>query len=175
MNGRIAQLGEHLPYKQRVTGSSPVVPTIHAARQFSWLECQPVTLEVVGSSPIRVAKFASVAQSVEQGTENPRVGGSIPPGGTNDTQKKCGSGSVVERHLAKGNVASSNLVFRSIKTKSCLMARFCFKNFIWRQSQVVRQRSATPSPPVQIWVAPPIKKRQSSYEDCRFFLINNEK
>ena len=26
--------------------------------------------------------FASVAQSVEQGTENPRVGGSIPPGGT---------------------------------------------------------------------------------------------
>ena len=26
--GRIAQLGEHLPYKQRVTGSIPVVPTI---------------------------------------------------------------------------------------------------------------------------------------------------
>ncbi len=26
--------------------------------------------------------LASVAQSVEQGTENPRVGGSIPPGGT---------------------------------------------------------------------------------------------
>ena len=28
--GSIAQLGEHLPYKQRVTGSSPVGP-IHAA------------------------------------------------------------------------------------------------------------------------------------------------
>ena len=27
INGSIAQLGEHLPYKQRVTGSSPVVPT----------------------------------------------------------------------------------------------------------------------------------------------------
>ena len=51
---------------------------------------------------------ASVAQSVEQGTENPCVGGSIPPGGT-----IRGSGSVVERHLAKVNVASSNLVFRS--------------------------------------------------------------
>ena len=25
-NGGLAQLGEHLPYKQRVTGSSPVVP-----------------------------------------------------------------------------------------------------------------------------------------------------
>ena len=36
----------------------------------------------MGSSPIRVANHASVAQSVEQGTENPRVGGSIPPGGT---------------------------------------------------------------------------------------------
>ena len=28
LKGSIAQLGEHLPYKQRVTGSSPVVPTI---------------------------------------------------------------------------------------------------------------------------------------------------
>ena len=27
-NGGLAQLGEHLPYKQRVTGSSPVPPTI---------------------------------------------------------------------------------------------------------------------------------------------------
>ena len=31
-DGSIAQLGEHLPYKQRVTGSSPVVPTIQLAR-----------------------------------------------------------------------------------------------------------------------------------------------
>ena len=30
------------------------------------LECQPVTLEVRGSSPLRVATFALVAQSVEQ-------------------------------------------------------------------------------------------------------------
>ena len=37
VQGRIAQLGEHLPYKQRVTGSSPVVPTIkNAARWLSW-------------------------------------------------------------------------------------------------------------------------------------------
>ncbi len=28
--GSIAQLGEHLPYKQEVTGSSPVAPTIKA-------------------------------------------------------------------------------------------------------------------------------------------------
>ncbi len=27
MYGSLAQLGEHLPYKQRVTGSSPVTPT----------------------------------------------------------------------------------------------------------------------------------------------------
>ena len=41
----------------------------------------------MGSSPIQVAIFngfsASVAQSVEQRTENPRVVGSIPTGGTN--------------------------------------------------------------------------------------------
>ena len=57
-NGSIAQPGEHLPYKQGVTGSSPVVPT-----SFS-------------------IAYASVAQLVEQGTENPRVIGSIPIGGT---------------------------------------------------------------------------------------------
>ena len=55
----------------------------------AWLERQPVTLEVEGSSPFCVAKqdrnlpvsvlfFAQIAQSVEQGTENPRVAGSIP-------------------------------------------------------------------------------------------------
>ena len=55
--GSIAQLGEHLPYKQGVTGSSPVVPTTYLIL--------------------------------------------------------CGNGSVVERCLAKANVASSNLVSRS--------------------------------------------------------------
>ena len=126
--GRLAQLGEHLPYKQRVIGSSPIVPTIfgpvvqlvrmpachaggrgfepHPDRQFLFYI-------MVG------LKFASVAQLVEQGTENPRVGGSIPPGGTIFI---CGSGSVVERHLAKVNVASSNLVFRSREIKD---AFFC--------------------------------------------------
>ena len=37
--------------------------------------------KVVGSNPAP-ATNGSVAQSVEQGTENPCVGGSIPPGGT---------------------------------------------------------------------------------------------
>ena len=72
----------------------------------------------MGSSPIRVAiifiiekdlypyffQNALVAQSVEQGTENPRVGGSIPPQGTINL---CESGSVVERYLAKVVVAGS--------------------------------------------------------------------
>ncbi len=53
-------MGEHLPYKQGVTGSSPVVPT---RQTILWI---------------------------------------------------CGNGSVVERCLAKANVASSNLVSRSI-------------------------------------------------------------
>ena len=36
-NGSIAQLGEHLPYKQRVTGSSPVVPTKNKSTSFEVL------------------------------------------------------------------------------------------------------------------------------------------
>ena len=54
--------------------------------------------------------FALVAQLVEQGTENPRVGGSIPPQGT-----ICGYNSVVECNLAKVEVESSNLFARSIR------------------------------------------------------------
>ena len=52
------------------------------AQELSWLERQPVTLEVDGSSPFWVATNALVAQSVEQQTENLPVGGSIPPQGT---------------------------------------------------------------------------------------------
>ena len=99
--GSIAQLGEHLPYKQRVIGSSPIVPTI-ISRQHKLI-------------------------------------------------KVCGNGSVVERRLAKANVASSNLVSRSI---------FLYRVFSLmsgRHRQVVRLRSAKPSSPVQIWVAPPKK------------------
>ena len=54
--------------------------------------------------------YASVAQSVEQGTENPRVIGSIPIGGT----LYAAVAHLVERHLAKVEVASSSLVGRSI-------------------------------------------------------------
>ena len=53
MSGILAQLGEHLPYKQRVTGSSPV-------------------------GPIFKIKYADVAQLAEQLTCNQQVIGSIP-------------------------------------------------------------------------------------------------
>ena len=60
---------------------------------------------------------ASVAQSVEQRTENPRVVGSIPTGGTksaaNKLRKIAGVAHLVERHLAKVEVASPSLVARS--------------------------------------------------------------
>ena len=65
----------------------------------------------MGSSPIQVAIVASVAQLVEQGTENPRVVGSIPTGGTTGYADLA---HLVERHLAKVEVASSSLVIRSI-------------------------------------------------------------
>ncbi len=53
---------------------------------------------------------AEVAQQVEQRTENPRVPSPILGLGTITS----GSSSVVECLLAKEEVASSNLVFRSI-------------------------------------------------------------
>ncbi len=55
--------------------------------------------------------FASVAQLVEQGTENPRVVGSIPIGGTINADLAH----LVERDLAKVEVAGSSPVIRSKK------------------------------------------------------------
>ena len=69
----------------------------------------------MGSSPIRVAILASasVAQLVEQRTENPRVVGSIPIGGT----IYADLAHLVERDLAKVEVAGSSPVIRSKKKR----------------------------------------------------------
>ena len=71
------------------------------------------------SGIIIIVRCASVAQSVEQGTENPRVIGSIPIGGTTSREpvrvsQYAAVAHLVERHLAKVEVASSSLVGRSI-------------------------------------------------------------
>ena len=58
-----------------------------------------------------IVRVAEVAQVVEQRTENPRVPSSILGLGT--IKYSSGSSSAVERLLAKEEVASSNLVFRS--------------------------------------------------------------
>ena len=92
--GSIAQLGEHLPYKQRVIGSSPIVPTkmMRNCSQKQFRTIFGLVVQLVRTPPCHGGgrgfeshpgrHFASVAQSVEQGTENPRVDGSIPSGGT---------------------------------------------------------------------------------------------
>ncbi len=54
--GVLAQLGEHLPYKQRVIGSSPIGPIsfINMARWLNWLE-RPVHTREVESSSLSLA------------------------------------------------------------------------------------------------------------------------
>ena len=64
---------------------------------------------------------ASVAQLVEQRTENPRVVGSIPTGGTISADLAH----LVERHLAKVEVAGSSPVIRS-KKKALTRSAFLF-------------------------------------------------
>ena len=100
----------------------------------------------MGSSPIRVARYASVAQLVEQRTENPRVVGSIPTGGT-----IADLAHLVERDLAKVEVAGSSPVIRSKNSPR----EYRGENIIRRHSQAVRQRSAKPLSPVRFRVAPP--------------------
>ena len=58
---------------------------------------------------------------------------------------------MVERCLAKANVAGPNPVSRS-KAKSALIVP---KGTLWHHSQAVRQRSAKSLSPVRFWVVPP--------------------
>ena len=74
-HGSLAQLGEHLPYKQRVIGSSPIVSTTFQGES---LASNGLVVQFVRTPPCH----GGVAQSVEQRTENPRGVGSIPTGGT---------------------------------------------------------------------------------------------
>ena len=66
--------------------------------------------------------YASVAQVVEQRTENPRVVGSIPTGGTTSADLAH----LVERHLAKVEVAGSSPVIRSKRRSTANAVLFSF-------------------------------------------------
>ncbi len=80
VNGILAQLGEHLPYKQRVIGSSPIGP-IHFMDGFpSGQRGQTVNLLQI-ASVVRIHHhpfFADVAQLAEQLICNQQVIGSSP-------------------------------------------------------------------------------------------------
>ena len=67
-NGAVAQLGEHLPCKQRVASSILAGSTIRFLNSVA--ECLPDLQEVAGSSPaestkIKIIYFAGIIQSVE--------------------------------------------------------------------------------------------------------------
>ena len=90
----------------------------------------------------------------------------------------AGVAHLVERSLAKAEVAGSSPVSRSIHETAPRQPRRFMNGFVlrsplhnqigWRHSQVVRQRSAKSPPPVRIWVAPPEKKQHP--HGCCFLL-----
>ena len=89
--GILAQLGEHLPYKQRVTGSSPVGPIfrIYAERlvyaDMAQLAEQLIcNQQVIGSSPI-VGSYGWIPEwpkGADCKSVAERFGGSNPPPST---------------------------------------------------------------------------------------------
>ena len=98
--------------------SAEIPPLPHKTLRSQVFAGTPIQEMDSGKCRDKCTFYASVAQSVEQGTENPRVIGSIPIGGTSqETQQGFQYAAVahlVERHLAKVEVASSSLVGRSI-------------------------------------------------------------
>ena len=85
-----------------------------------------------------MGRYASVAQLVEQGTENPRVVGSIPTGGTT-----CGFSSSGRAPPCQGGGSE----FEPRHPLQTDKERTCVPYFIRYRGQVVRQGSAKPSFP----------------------------
>ena len=103
--GPVAQLVRALACHARGRGFEP-----HPGRQF--YDGDIINAEVknlINRLDFLSRWLASVAQLVEQGTENPRVVGSIPIGGTISADLAH----LVERNLAKVEVAGSSPVIRS--------------------------------------------------------------
>ena len=89
-------------------------------------------------------KYASVAQLVEQRTENPRVVGSIPTGGTT-----CKSLAGICGHSSSGRAppcqgGGSEFEPRCPLQKNSYAGLIARITYIRRHSQVVRQRTANP-------------------------------
>ena len=84
-SGILAQLGEHLPYKQRVTGSSPVGPIINKNADVAQLAEQLIcNQQVIGSSPI-VGSYGWIPEwpkGADCKSVAERFGGSNPPPST---------------------------------------------------------------------------------------------
>ena len=99
-NGSIAQLGEHLPYKQRVIGSSPIVS--------------------IGAS--KNSHYGPVVQLVRTLACHARGQGFESPSGRHNADLAH----LVERNLAKVEVAGSSPVIRSKKQKQVKDLFFCF-------------------------------------------------
>ena len=79
MYGILAQLGEHLPYKQGVTGSSPVTPTkFGQVVQLVRMPACHAGGRRFEPDPDRQLSRAGIAQLVEQLICNQQVGGSSP-------------------------------------------------------------------------------------------------
>ena len=95
--------------------------------------------------------YASVAQLVEQGTENPRVVGSIPTGGTIadfGTEIHLGFADLahlVERRLAKAKVAGSSPVIRSKQNPLSKEGGFFCTTFIGNRSTGKNKKGRYPN------------------------------
>ena len=95
---------------------------------------------------IILSEYSSLAQSVEHSAVNRVVVGSSPTGGVFIWLL----GQAVKTSPFHGGNTGSIPVGVTKNHRNILVVQ----NLIWRHGQVVRQRSATPLSPVQIWLAP---------------------
>ena len=153
--GSIAQLGEHLPYKQRVTGSSPVVSTKYGpvVQLVRTLACHARGRRFEPVPGRHICLCSSVGRA-------------------GDWKSPCHWFDSDRRHHPCGFSSSG-------RAPPCQGGGSEFEPrnplFSWRYSQVVRQWSATPWSPVQIRVAPPVLALKGKIRHlfwCRIFLFH---
>ena len=108
---------------------------------------------------------ASVAQSVEQGTENPCVGGSIPPRGTNH----AGVAQLAEQLICNQQVVGSIPITSSTRYSGAALQFHMGRFQSGQMDQTVNLTSTTSV--VRIYLFPPRKRR---YQKVSPFALREE-
>ena len=140
INGILAQLGEHLPYKQRVIGSSPIGPILLA----DYISAVALSADVAQLAEQLICNQQVIGSSPIIGCIKYNMGG-FPSGQRGQTVNLLQIASVVRIHLHPVLILRSKIETRKISSEIfCLCRRHKLNNVAAGWSSLEARRAHNP-------------------------------